>query len=149
MKVFLKQDVPGLGKANEVKNVSDGYARNYLIPRGLATSASEGNLKVAKIHAETQKAHEERIREHSLEMAEKLLKAPLHLKAKAGEAGRLYGSITSADIATAIGRVLGIKFDKRWIIMDRPIRELGSHIVEVKLEGGIRGHAQVVVETES
>lgn len=148
MKVFLKRDVPGLGKANEVKNVSDGYARNYLIPRGLATLASKGNLKAAKVYVETQQAREERTREHSQQIAEKLKQNPLHLKAKAGETGRLYGSITSADIAGAIGQLLGTKFDKRRILLKRPIRETGTHAIDIKLEGGIRGQAQVIVETE-
>lgn len=148
MRVFLKRDVPDLGKANEVKNVSDGYARNYLFPRGLAVPASDNNIKAAKDYAETQKAREERIRAQSREVAEKLQNTPLRLKAKAGETGRLYGSITSADIATAVGRVLGGKFDKRQILLDRPIRETGSHTIEVKLEGGVRGHIQVIVDTE-
>lgn len=148
MKVFLKRDVPGLGKANEVKNVSDGYARNYLIPRGLAIAASDGNIKAARDFAETQKAREERIRAHSLEIAEKLKNSPLRLKAKAGDTGRLYGSITSSDIADAVGRVLGGKFDKRQILLDRPIRDTGSHTVEIKLDGGVRGHVQVIVDTE-
>lgn len=148
MKVFLKRDVPGLGQANEVKTVSDGYARNYLIPRGLAAPATDSNLKAAKIHAQSQQAREERLREHSLQIAERLKAQPLHIKAKAGETGRLYGSITSADIAASIGHVLGSKFDKRVILLDRPIRETGTHTVEVKLDGGIRGYVQVIVETE-
>ncbi len=148
MKVFLKHDVPGLGKANEIKNVSDGYARNYLFPKGLATQASESNLKAAQTFVESQKARETRIRERALHIAERLEKTPLKFKAKAGETGRLYGSITSADIAATIERVLGIEFDKHWLVLERPIREIGQHAVEVKLEGGVRGQAHVVVETE-
>ena len=148
MKVFLKHDIPGLGKANEIKNVSDGYARNYLIPKGLATPASESNLKAAQTFAESQKARETRIRERSLHIAERLQSTPLKFKAKAGETGRLYGSITSADIATAISRVLGMEFDKRLILLERPIRDAGNHVIEIKLEGGVRGQAHVVVETE-
>ena len=148
MKVFLKHDIPGLGKANEIKNVSDGYARNYLIPKGLATPASESNLKAAQTFAESQKARETRIRERSLHIAERLQSTPLKFKAKAGETGRLYGSITSADIAAAISRVLGMEFDKRLILLERPIRDAGNHVIEIKLEGGVRGQAHVVVETE-
>lgn len=148
MKVFLKHDVPGLGKANEVKNVSDGYARNYLLPHGLATVANKGNLKAAKVYAETQQAREARARERSLRIVEQLQQNPLRLKAKAGETGRLYGSITSADIAGAIGRLLGTKFDKKSILLKRPIRETGTHTVDVKLDGGVRGQALVIVDTE-
>ncbi len=148
MKVFLKRDVPGLGKANEVKNVSDGYARNYLIPKGLAIPATQGNIKAAQTFAETQKTREMRIRERAQHIAERLEKTALKFKAKAGETGRLYGSVTSADIASTIERVLGIEFDKRWIVLERPLREIGEHVVEVKLEGGVRGKAHVVIEAE-
>lgn len=148
MKVFLKRDVPGLGKANEVKNVSDGYARNYLFPKGLAVPATESNIKAAQVFAETQKAREDRIRERSLHIAEQLKATPLKFKAKAGETGRLYGSITSADIATKIGRALNMTFDKHWISLERPLREIGSHTIDIKLEGGVHAHAHVVIETE-
>ncbi len=149
MKVFLKHDVPGLGKANEVKNVSDGYARNYLFPKGLAAPATEGNLKAAQTFMETQKARETRIRERAQHIAERLENTPLRFKAKAGETGRLYGSITAADIAATIERVLAIEFDKHWLVLERPLRDVGKHVVEVKLEGGVRGHAHVTIETEN
>lgn len=148
MKVYLKRDVPGLGKANEVKNVSDGYARNYLFPRGLAVPASEGNIKAAQSHAESQQARVDRAREHAEKIAERLGETPLHLKAKAGETGRLYGSITSADVANAIARVLGEKFDKRMVVLERHIRDIGTHTVGLKLKGGVRGQVKVIVETE-
>ncbi len=148
MKVLLKRDVPGLGKANEVKNVADGYARNYLFPQKLAVPASEDNIKAARAIVETQKSREAHIRERALHIAERLEHTPLKFKAKAGETGRLYGSITSTDIATTIARVLGIEFDKRWLVLERPLREVGEHGVEVKLEGGVRGHAHIIIETE-
>ena len=147
MKVFLKRDVPGLGKANEVKNVSDGYARNYLFPKGLAAPATESNLKAAQVFAETQKAREDRIREHSQHIAEQLKTKTLKFKAKAGETGRLYGSITTADIATEIGRALNMTFDKHWIVLERPLREVGAHAIDIKLDGGVRAQAHVIVET--
>lgn len=149
MKVFLKQDVPNLGKANDVKDVSDGYARNYLFPKGLAMPANKGNIKAAQALAETQKVHETRLREHALDIAEQLEHTPLRFKARAGETGRLYGSITSADIAATIERALGIEFDKRWLVLEHPIRDVGKHVVEVKLGSGVRGQAHVIVETEA
>jgi len=148
MKVFLKRDVPGLGKANEVKTVSDGYARNYLFPKGLATPATDSNLKAAQVFAESKKAREDRIRERSQHIAEQLKAKTFIFKAKAGETGRLYGSITSADIATKIGHALNMTFDKHWIVLERPLRDLGTHAVDIKLEGGIHTQAHVVVETE-
>lgn len=149
MKVFFKQDVPGVGKAYEIKNVADGYARNYLIPHGLAVPATSGQVKEAQDYVKTQHAKEDRVREHSLQIAERLKATPVHFKAKSGEKGRLYGSITSADVAEAIARVLGAEFDKRVVVLDRPIRELGEHIVELKLRGGVRGQVRVIVEAEA
>jgi large subunit ribosomal protein L9 len=149
MKVFLKKDVSGLGKANEIKNVSDGYARNYLLPRGLAVPATDGQIKTAQEYAKNQQTRETRARERSQQLAAQLQTTSVRLSAKAGEKGRLYGSITSADVATAIGRVIGAKFDKRALLMDRPIRELGEHIISLKLKGGIRSEVRVVVEAES
>jgi large subunit ribosomal protein L9 len=148
MKVFLKRDVPGLGKANEVKNVSDGYARNYLFPKELAAPATDSNVKAAQVFAETKKAREDRIREHSQHIADQLKTKTFKFKAKAGETGRLYGSITSADIATRIGHVLNMTFDKHWIVLERPLREVGTHAIEIKLEGGVHAQAHVVIETE-
>jgi len=149
MKVFLKRDVSGVGKAHEVKNVADGYARNYLLPRGLAVPATPGQVKVAENYARGQQRKEDRVRMRSLEIAEQLKTQSLKFKTKAGSTGRLYGSITSADVAEAIGRAIGSKFDKRVILMDRPIRELGEHVVDLKLAGGVRGQAFVVVEAEA
>lgn len=148
MKVYLKRDVPGLGKANEVKNVSDGYARNYLLPRGLAVAANKGNIKTAQSLVESQQARESRAREHAEKIAAQLQETPLRIKAKAGETGRLYGSITSSDIAKAIAGILGEKFDKRMIVLERHIRDIGTHTVDIKLKGGVRGHVKVIVETE-
>jgi large subunit ribosomal protein L9 len=149
MKVFLIQDVPGVGKAKEVKDVSNGYARNYLFPRGLAVSATKGRIKAAEDYEENQVHREQRVRERSLKIAEQLQETPLQFRVKAGETGRLYGSITSSDVATKIGQLLGIEFDKRLLKMDRPIRNVGTHMVDVKLQGGVRSQAQVIVESES
>lgn len=149
MKVFLKKDVPGLGKANQVKKVSDGYARNYLFPHGLAVAATAGQLKKAELFAETQKVKEKRLRERSLQIVERLKGETLRFKVKAGEKGRLYGSITSAEVAKAIARLLGDKFDKRCLVMSRPIREIGMHVIDIKLDAGVRGQARVVVEAEA
>ena len=149
MKVFLKQDVPGVGKAKEVKDVSNGYARNYLFPRGLAVPATKGRVKAAEDYEENQINRELRVRERALKIAEQLQETPLQFRVKAGETGRLYGSITSSDVAKRIGQLLSIEFDKRWLKMDRPIRNVGTHMVDVKLQGGVRGQAQVIVESET
>ena len=149
MKVFLKRDVPGVGKANEVKDVSNGYARNYLFPRGLAVPATKGRVKAAEDFEENQAQREKRARERSVKIAEQIQDAELKFYVKAGETGRLYGSITSADVAKKLGQTLGIDFDKRWLKMDRPIRNVGKHLIDVKLQGGVRAQAQVMVESET
>ncbi len=146
MKVFLKKDVPGVGKAQQVVAVSDGYARNYLLPRGLAVRATEGRINAAKQHAQSESRQEDRARERAQAIAAQLEDQVLAFKVKAGETGRLYGSITSADIAERVAHVLGADFDKRWVLLDRPIRDVGDHAVELKLEGGVRGHIKVAVE---
>lgn len=149
MKVFLKKDVPGVGKANEIKNVSSGYARNYLFPKGLAEPATDGRLRAAEEHQSAQDAREERERAQAQRYADKLKEHTLRFKVKAGDTGRLYGSITSADVADALSRILGVKFDKRHILMDRPIREVGEHRIDLKFAGGVKGQARVVVEAEA
>ncbi|MGC9468783.1 MAG: 50S ribosomal protein L9 [Anaerolineae bacterium] len=148
MKVFLTKDVEGVGKAQEVIDVADGYARNYLLPRGMAVRATEGRIKTAKQIAESQQRHAERTREQAEAIAETLAEKEITFTAKAGETGRLYGSITSADLAERLEGELGQEFDRRWILMDRPIRDVGEHIVDLKLEEGVRGHVKVVVETD-
>lgn len=98
MKVFLKKDVSGVGTANEVVDVADGYARNYLLPQGLGVKATAGEVKVAKQYAESQALRVKRARERAEKLAALLSEKVLYFKVKAGETGRLYGSITSSDI---------------------------------------------------
>ncbi len=148
MQVVLKRDVKGLGKANEVKTVSEGYARNFLIPRGLAILATKESLEQvqrAQQNAETV-AMQQRSRSEAL--AARLKEKPLVFKVKAGETGRMYGSITAKDIADAIAKALGGSFDKRMIALEHPIRQLGVHLVELKLPGNVSGQARLVVEAE-
>ncbi len=148
MKVLLKQDVPGLGKANEIKEASDGYCRNYLFPKNLAVPATDAIVKSTQQLRLSKAEQEQRVKERSQRIAEKLKQESLHFKAKAGDRGRLYGSITSGDIAEALGRLLGGPFDKRHIVMPHPLRELGTHSIELKLDGGVRAQARVIVEAE-
>ena len=147
MKVFLTKDVPGVGKANEVVEVSDGHARNYLLPRKVAVRATEGQIKIAQQHAENQKRRVDRERERAQQLANKLDQTSVSFKVKAGETGRLYGSITSSDVAEQLSSVVGNEFDKRWILMERPIREVGEHVIDLNLEGGVRGRVKVIVES--
>ncbi|TFG67122.1 MAG: 50S ribosomal protein L9, partial [Anaerolineales bacterium] len=117
-------------------------------PRGLAVAATKGRVKDEEVHEETQMQHEKRERDRALKIAEQLSETQLRFKVKAGETGRMYGSITSADIAQKLGQLLEMEFDKRWLKMDHSIRDVGKHMIDVKLQGGVHGQAQVIVETE-
>ncbi len=148
MKVILLKDVKGIGKAGEIINASDGHARNYLIPRGLAKEATEGGIKVL----EKQKAAEARKKQEELQeakaLAEKLSSLTVSLKGKAGEGGRLFGSITSKDIAEGLEKQHKIKMDKRKIQMDNPIRELGASFVEIKVYPEVIAKMKVEIVAE-
>ena len=148
MKVFLKQDVPNVGEEHEIVEVADGYARNYLLPQGFAVRATEGRIRQAREIAAAQRRQAERDQEHAEELADRLGEITLEFTMKAGETGRLYGSVTSADVADRLEETLGDEFDRRWLEME-PIRDLGEHEVDVNLEGGVRGQVKVVVEAET
>lgn len=148
MKVILLKDVKGVGKAGEIINASDGHARNYLIPRGLAKEATEGSIKVL----EMQKAAEARKKQQELQeakaLAEKLSSLTVNLKGKAGEGGRLFGSITAKDIAEGLEKQHKIKIDKRKIQLDNPIRELGASFVEIKVYPEVTAKMKVEIAAE-
>ncbi len=149
MKVVRRRDVMGLGKANEIKNVAEGYARNYLIPRGLAVIATEDTLRAAQREQQAQARKAERGRARAEQIAAQLQETPLHFTVKAGDSGRLYGSITSKDIADAISKRIEVSVEKRQLMLDQPIRELGVHLVDLRLDEGVKGQVRVVVEAEA
>ena len=146
MKVILNKDVKGTGKAGDVVNVSDGYARNMLIPRGMATEATAGNIRQLekKKAIEAEKRAEEKA--EAQEQAAKLEKALVTIRTKAG--GRIFGSITSKDIADAIGSQLGIEVDKKKIQLDSPIKQTGETTVTIRLYHEVNASVRVSVETE-
>lgn len=147
MKVILLEDVYKQGVAGEMVNVAPGFARNYLIPRRLAVQATPGALRRFKNLAE--KAEVRKAERHSeyAEIAERINGITLAFPVKAGETGKLYGSITPAMIAEGLNQELGIALDHRRV-GDRPLRELGRFSVPVRLDAGITGHVQVVVHRE-
>ena len=146
MKVILAQKVKGLGEAGTVKEVADGYARNYLIPRGLARPATEGAQKEVEIQKKATAKREKRLLTEAEDFAGELNKLQLTFKAKAGEGDRLYGSITTAEIAEQVTQRLHTELDKRKIVLEEPIRELGTHTVTVKLMGSVTAEVTVIVE---
>ena len=138
MKVILLQDVKGLGKAGQVANASDGYARNFLIPKKLVMEATESNLR----QLERQRAEIEARRAMDKAAAEDLKKkieaaAPVTIESKAGNGGRLFGSVTSKDIADAFFEAYKVELDKKKIVLDNPIKQPGPAEVELKLYSGI------------
>lgn len=149
MQVVLKCDVKGLGKAHEVKTVSEGYARNFLIPRGLAIPATKETLEMVGREQQNAAKVEERQRARAEIMAAKLKEHPLRFVVKAGETGRMYGSITAKDVAEAVGKLLGADFDKRMVELEHPIRQTGVHVVEIKLPANVTGQVRVIVEAEA
>ena len=148
MLVLLKQDVKGSGKAGEIVKVSDGYARNMLLPRGLAVEATEGNIRAAEKQKERQiqKAAEEKAAAEAL--AESLKEKSVTISAKAGEGGRLFGAITSKDIADAVKEQLDIEIDKKKIDLESPIKSVGTYSASLKLYSEVRGELKVLVVGE-
>jgi large subunit ribosomal protein L9 len=147
IEVILREDVEHLGKAGAVVRVKPGYARNYLLPRGLAFEATEGNRK--RIAAE-QQARQARLAAERLnadQLAAALGALTLTLTAKAGEEGRLFGSVTAQDIAEALAS-RGFTVDKRRIELEHPIKQLGTHSVTVRLHPDVTAQLQVTVEPE-
>lgn len=148
MKVILIQDVPGLGKAGETKNVSDGYARNFLIPRGLVRAATEGELKQLEQYKRTAAKQAKQKLDTAKALAERIEQITLTFKAHAGEGTKLYGSITTAEIADKLSAELGHEIDRRKILLDAPIKQLGSHRVPIRLTAEIVPELTVIVERE-
>jgi large subunit ribosomal protein L9 len=133
MKVILQKTVDRLGDPGDVADVADGYARNYLIPRGLAVKAEKGTVR----HAESLKrAHETRTKAQKGEfetLAARIIQVPVVVTARAGEEGKLFGSVTAADIAQALSSQTGVQVDRRDVHLDEPIRSVGTHEVKLHL----------------
>ena len=146
VKVLLRQDVPNLGKAGEVKTVADGFARNYLIPHRLAVLADGQTLKQAKSAQEAEVRHHVRVQQQAQELGTLLHEMALAFDVRAGENEQLYGSITNADIAEALEARLGQAIDRRRIELDEPIRRLGSYRVPIRLADSTIVHIGVVVQ---
>ena len=148
MKVILKEDVKGLGKKEDMVNVSDGYARNFLMPRGIAVEASKDNLNIMKTRKEAERTKKDRDKSHAQTVAAKLEGQGVLLKSKAGENGRLFGSITSKDIVEALKIQHRLEVDKKKVALDEPFKTLGEHNVDIKLHSGISVSLKVTVEPE-
>lgn len=146
MKVIFLKDVKGKAKKGDVKNVPDGYARNYLFKNNLAEEATSGNLKALNVKKKKQDKLEIEEKENAINLKDKLADLTVELEAKSGENGRLFGSITSKQIAEALNKQHGHKLDKRKIELDEPIRALGYTNVPVKLHPEVSGSVKVHVK---
>ncbi|MCU0619968.1 MAG: 50S ribosomal protein L9 [Gemmatimonadales bacterium] len=147
IEVILRENVPSLGKTGDLVRVKPGYARNFLLPRGLAFEASEGNKK--RIEGE-QRARTSRLAHEKADaeaLASRLAAASVRVSGKAGEEGKLFGSVTSQDIADALERQ-GLAIDKRRIELEHPIKALGHHTVSVRLHPEVHAEVKVVVVAE-
>ena len=146
MKVILLQDVKGKGKKGQMIEVSDGYARNYMLPRKIAVEATADAVNTMRMNdkAAAEKAAKERA--EAMEISKKLRDMTLVVTAKGGGAGRLFGSVTNAEIADALAKKTGIKLDKRKIVISEPIKNVGTYTVTCKLGYEITAPLTVKIE---
>jgi len=148
MRVILKQDIRSLGKRGDVKEVADGYARNFLFPKGLAIEATSGNLKILSDQKAMAAQKEQKEQEEAKELAGRLNGLEINFKVKTGEGGRLFGSITGKDLADQIYQKTKIAVDKRKLEMEDAIKSLGEFKVKVHLYKGITAEINVNVVSE-
>ncbi|MHB0915003.1 MAG: 50S ribosomal protein L9 [Thermoleophilia bacterium] len=145
MDVILLQDVDTLGEKGQVVSVSDGYVRNYLLPRKLVEMASPARIEEVRRRQEAEEARLERQAERAEDVAEMISKTVITVKANAGEDGKLFGSVTAADISQEILRARDIKIDKKKISLEEPIKEVGDYMVEMEVHTGVKATAKVIV----
>lgn len=148
MKVILKEDVKGLGKKESMVEVSDGYARNFLLPKGLAVEANSSNMNVMKSKQEAEKTKKAKELASAKALAEKLKDITLVIRTKAGENGKLFGSITNKDISDKLKADFKLDVDKKKINMHDAIKSLGTTEVEVKLYPEVSAKLAVKIEQE-
>ena len=146
MKVILKQDVKNIGKKDEIHEVSDGYARNFLFPRGLAAVADAGAMNVPRTKSEAKAHHAAEARAEAEALAAKVKDKVVTVKVKGGASGKLYGKVTSKDVAEALSKLIGAEIDKKKVDLPSGIKEFGSYDAAVKLYAGVSAGFKVKVE---
>jgi large subunit ribosomal protein L9 len=145
MQVILKQDVDKIGRRGEIIDVSRGYVRNFLVPRGLAEMATPGKLEEVRHEMEEAEERDRRMAERASEIAEILNKSVITIEARTGEDERLFGSVTAANIASAIERARDVRIDRRRVRLDEPIKSLGTHQVPIQVHGDVEASVKVIV----
>lgn len=132
MKLLLRSEVPGLGNKGDLVEVADGYARNYLVPKGMAIQATQGIERQGEAMRRARDLKDAHLRANAEEIAKRLVPSVVNVRAKAGTGGKLFGSVSPADIAEAVHAQLGMELDRRCLHTDEPIRETGSHTVHAR-----------------
>ena len=145
MQVILKQDVEKIGQRGDIVDVSRGYVRNFLVPRGLAEIATPSRLEEARREMAEAEEREQRIAERASEVAETLNKSVITIEARTGEDERLFGSVAAANIVSAIERARSIRLDRRRVKLEEPIKSLGTHQVPIQVHGDIEASVKVIV----
>ena len=145
MKVILKADIKGVGKKDEVINASDGYVRNFLLPKNLAVEANAENMSKLKAKNDSKAYQQEQDKQAAQQIAEKLSKILLKINVKAGENGKIFGGVSAKEIADCLEKQYNIKVDKKKIELDETIKNLGVRTVEIKLFEGVTGKVKIDV----
>jgi len=145
VKVILRADVANVGRKGDVLDVSDGFGRNFLVPKGLALRATEGAIAQAAAMRRARDLKDARDREGAEEIARRLTPTVIRIPARSGPEGRLFGSVTAADLAEAVIAQAGLELDRRRIHLDEPIKSIGSHEVAVRLHADVEVRLQVEV----
>lgn len=148
MKVILKADIKGVGKKDEIINASDGYARNFLFPKNLAVPADKGNMGKLQMKKDSENHKRELELEQAKKTAKQIEEITLKMVAKVGDNGKIFGSITSKEIAENLEKQYKIKVDKKKINLNETIKSLGTVSVEIKLYEGVSAKLKVMVVTE-
>lgn len=146
MDVILIQDVKSLGKKGDIVNVSDGYARNYILPKKLGVEATKQNLHELKLQKDAEERRQKELLEEARELAKKLEATKVNLKIKTGEGGKTFGSISTKEIATALSEQSDLKLDRKKIQLPEPIKNVGTFKVGVKLHPKVTAELTVIVE---
>lgn len=148
MKVLLRSDVAGVGRRGDIVTVSSGHARNFLMPRGLAVPASDGTVRQSESMKRARQLREAADRESAQAVATELASRTIAVSAKAGNEGRLFGSVSAGDIAAAVAAQTGLTIDRKGIVIEEPIRTVGEHRVAVELFPGVTGIVTLSVSGE-
>ena len=148
MRVILKREVAGLGRPGDVKDVADGYAQNFLLPRGFAVEATAGEMKVLARARDAKQAKQDRAHADAEELAKRVSETTLMFRLKAGGQGKTFGSVTSKDVADELKRELKVDIDRTKVHLPEPLKALGVHKVEIRLLTDVRANVTVAIEPE-